>query len=273
MDSPSFHEFKRKTSFFLKEHIKTARLAFTDVTPAEILTEEATDGDSITVDSRTLGFISSAAFEVDDYGRIVDILHNRLWKYDKKRWQCSYKALILLERLLTHGPKRVAEDFQYDKDIIWEMGSLKYVDEKGFNWGLSVRNKSERVLKLLEDESYLKEQREKARKITTVIKGSGSFCQRSSPGDPYSKENSTFASYVRCNSHYSTSQNKEDDSDEGHFLEERIQNSRELSKGYRFMPEISRGMTYSELSSRHGYKVDHSFCEDLQHQIRESLIS
>lgn len=56
---------------------------------------------------------------------------SRLWKYDKKRWQCSYKALILLERLLTHGPKRVAEDFQYDKDIIWEMGSLKYVDEKG----------------------------------------------------------------------------------------------------------------------------------------------
>lgn len=36
MDSPSFHEFKRKTSFFFKEQIKTARLAFTDVTPAEM---------------------------------------------------------------------------------------------------------------------------------------------------------------------------------------------------------------------------------------------
>lgn len=41
------------------------------------LTEEATDGDSITLDSRTLGFISRAAFEVDDYWRIVDILHKR----------------------------------------------------------------------------------------------------------------------------------------------------------------------------------------------------
>ncbi|KAK1378054.1 ENTH domain-containing protein [Heracleum sosnowskyi] len=272
MDSPSFYEFKRKTSFFFKEQIKTARLAFTDVTPAEILTEEATDGDSITLDCRILGFISRAAFEVDDYWRIVDVLHKRLWKYDKKRWQCSYKALILLERLLTHGPKSVAEDFQYDKDIIWEMGSLKYVDEKGFNWGLSVRNKSERVLKLLQDESYLKEQRETVRKITTGIKGSGSFCQRSSM-DPNSKEYPTFASYGRCNSQYNTSQKQEDDANKGYFIKERIQNLREFSNDYRFMPEISSGITNSCLSSRHGYKEDHPFCEDRQHQIRESLLS
>lgn len=141
-----------------------------------------------------------------------------------------------------------------------------------FNWGLSVQNKSEKVLKLLEDESYLKEQREKARKVTTLIKGSGSFCQRSS-NDPYSKEYSTFASYGRCNSHHSTSQDKEDDANKGYFIKEKLHNLRELCKDYRFMPEISIGMTNSGLSSRHAYKVDHPFCEDLQHQIRESLIS
>ena len=63
---------------------------------------------------------------------------SRLWMYDKKQWQCSYKALILLEGLLTHGPKRVAEDFQQDKDIIWEMGSLKFVDEKGWVYLLAI---------------------------------------------------------------------------------------------------------------------------------------
>jgi epsin len=31
-----FNEFKKQASFFLKEKIKTARLALTDVTPAEL---------------------------------------------------------------------------------------------------------------------------------------------------------------------------------------------------------------------------------------------
>lgn len=128
-------------------------------------------------------------------------------------------------------------------------------------------------MKLLEDESYLKEQRDKARKITTGIKGSGSFCQRSSSIDPNSKECSTFASYERFNSQYNTSQYKEDDSNKRYFIEERIHNLRDFSKGYRFVPEIPSELTDSGLSSRHGHTEDHPFCMDRQHQIRESLIS
>lgn len=41
------------------------------------LTEEATDEDLWPPDTRTMGSISRAAFEVDDYWRIVDILHKR----------------------------------------------------------------------------------------------------------------------------------------------------------------------------------------------------
>lgn len=47
-----------------------------------------------------------------------------------------------------------------------------------FNWGLSVRNMSERIIKLLEDRSYLKEERDRTRKVTVEIKGFGSFCKR-----------------------------------------------------------------------------------------------
>lgn len=36
MSTASFHEFKKQASFFFKEKIKTARLALTDVTPAEL---------------------------------------------------------------------------------------------------------------------------------------------------------------------------------------------------------------------------------------------
>jgi len=36
-----------------------------------------------------------------------------------------------LEHLLTHGPLRVADEFQCDKDAIKEMASFQFVDEKG----------------------------------------------------------------------------------------------------------------------------------------------
>ncbi|GMP89331.1 hypothetical protein CsSME_00040959 [Camellia sinensis var. sinensis] len=77
MGAPFFHEFKKQASFFFKEKIKTARLALTDVTPAQLLTEEATNGNPWVPETRILKIISKAAFEVDDYWRIVEILHKR----------------------------------------------------------------------------------------------------------------------------------------------------------------------------------------------------
>lgn len=41
------------------------------------LTEEATNGSSSAPDTRTLKAISKAAFEVDDYFRILEILRSR----------------------------------------------------------------------------------------------------------------------------------------------------------------------------------------------------
>ncbi|KAI3461537.1 hypothetical protein Pfo_031267 [Paulownia fortunei] len=209
MNAPTFHEFKKQASFFLKEKIKTARLALTDVTPAQLLAEEATNGNPRWPDARTMKMISKAAFEVDDYWRIVGILHKRLVKFDKGNWTASYKALMVLEYLLTHGPESVAEEFQRDRDVIREMERFQHIDEKGFNWGLNVRKKSERTLKLLEKGPLLKEERDKARKISRGIEGFGSFCLRTSSGQEVPQESSLKA-FDRCNSQFNEHTNQED---------------------------------------------------------------
>ncbi|MCD7466862.1 hypothetical protein HAX54_003906 [Datura stramonium] len=206
MARPFLHEFKKQASFFLKEKIKTARLALTDVTPTQILTEEATNGNQCAPDTRTLKIISKAAFEVDDYWRIVGILHKKLSSFDRKNWRVSYKAVIVLEHLLTHGPESVAEEFQSDKDVIREMGSFQLIDEKGFNWGLNVRKKSERILKLLEDGQLLKEERNKSRKISRVIEGFGSFNMRTNAGEGILEE-SAIKPYGRSNSQFNSTSN------------------------------------------------------------------
>ncbi|KAK8598481.1 hypothetical protein V6N13_094450 [Hibiscus sabdariffa] len=198
MASPFFHEFKKQASFFLKEKIKTARLVLTDVTPAQLLTEEATKGNTWAPNTQTLGSISRAAFELDDYWRIVEILHKKLAKFDRNTWRISYNSLIVLEHLLTHGPESTAEEFQADQDVILKMQSFQYIDEKGFNWGLAVRKKSERVLKLLEKGPVLKEERNRARKLTRGIKGFGSFPQRSG----ILQESSSHPTYGRSNSDF-----------------------------------------------------------------------
>ncbi|KAF3641112.1 putative U-box domain-containing protein 33-like [Capsicum annuum] len=212
MAQPFLHEFKKQASFFLKEKIKTARLALTDVTPTQILTEEATNGTPGAPDTKTLKIIAKAAFEVDDYWRIVGILHKKLSSFDKKNWRVSYKAVIVLEHLLTHGPESVAEEFQSDKDVIREMESFQLIDEKGFNWGLNVRKKSERILKLLEDVQLLKEERNKSRKISRGIEGFGSFNIRSasSSGEGILQE-SAIKPYGRCNSQFNHYENEDDE--------------------------------------------------------------
>ncbi|OIT37205.1 PREDICTED: epsin-3 isoform X1 [Nicotiana attenuata] len=204
------HEFKKQASFFLKEKIKTARLALTDVTPAQLLAEEATNGNPGAPDTRTLKMISKAAFEVDDYWRIVGILHKKLSSFDRKNWRVSYKAVIVLEHLLTHGPESVAEEFLTDKDVIKEMGHFQLIDEKGFNWGLNVRNKSERILKLLENGQLLKDERNKARKISRGIEGFGSFNIRTNSAEGILEE-SAVKPYGRSNSQFNDHGNEDDE--------------------------------------------------------------
>ncbi|GJZ12683.1 ENTH/VHS-like protein [Tanacetum coccineum] len=165
------------------------------------LVEEATNGNPWAPDARALKLISKAAFEIDDYWRIVNVLHNRLVRFDAHNWRIPYKAVVVLEHLLTHGPESVAEEFQTHKNVFQEMTNFQYIDEKGFNWGLNVRMKSERILKFLNEVNVLKEERAKARKLSRGIQGFGSFNQRVSSEngviqqsfvDKYKRSNSQF---------------------------------------------------------------------------------
>ncbi|CAK9188286.1 unnamed protein product [Ilex paraguariensis] len=146
---------------------------------------------------------------MDDIALLCSCLCFRLLRFDKNSWRMSYKALIVLEHLLTHGPESVAEEFQSDQNCISEMGSFQHIDEKGFNWGMNVRKKSERLLKLLEKGPEWKEERNRSRKITRGIQGFGSFCQRTTFGQEI-LEDPSLKTYGRSNSQFNDHGNQED---------------------------------------------------------------
>lgn len=60
------------------------------------MTEEATNENPWPPDTRNIGVISRAAFEVDDYCRIVDILHKRFVKILKSRTNYPTSILFLI---------------------------------------------------------------------------------------------------------------------------------------------------------------------------------
>ncbi|CAN1746974.1 ENT3, partial [Linum perenne] len=150
-----------------------------------------------------MGVISRAAFEVDDYWRIVGLVHDRLMNFDEDSWRDSYKTLLLLEYLLTHGPLRIAEEFERQRHLIRKMGSFfQFVDEEGFNWGLKLRNLSKRVINLIEDYNLLMHERTRLRRLTRGIKGFGSFSNDQQ--SPSSSSSSSSDSDNGSHNHHST---------------------------------------------------------------------
>ncbi|KAE8660073.1 hypothetical protein F3Y22_tig00116958pilonHSYRG00029 [Hibiscus syriacus] len=71
------NKIKEQASCFLQEKYRDARIAFTDVTAAELLTEDATNNDPWGPDVRTMTKISETSFNMEDYWRIVHIIHRR----------------------------------------------------------------------------------------------------------------------------------------------------------------------------------------------------
>uniref|UniRef100_A0ACD5VWW5 Uncharacterized protein n=1 Tax=Avena sativa TaxID=4498 RepID=A0ACD5VWW5_AVESA len=259
MDAPFFHELRRQASSYLTGKIRSARLALTDVTPTQLMTEEATNGDASPPNAKTMSLIAREAFEIDEYLRISDILHTRLATFDRRQWREAYKALLLLEHLLTHGPRSVALEFKKDRAVIQKMATFQHIDEKGFNWGLTVKGKSERVLKLLERGPFLEEERERARKVAREIKGFGSFNLGSggsgSRAQLWGDSGASPKLYGRSHSHYEQDRRrKEDDGGEDEEEENLIIAPRPESRGGR--EEVTVEL---ELEERHHHHPFHGF--------------
>ncbi|KAL6646408.1 hypothetical protein ACP70R_018016 [Stipagrostis hirtigluma subsp. patula] len=200
-------EVRRQASGFLQDKYKQARLALGDVTPAELLVQEATNNDACVPDAKTLACIADAAFDMDDCWRIAKVLHQRLGCVDWKEWRPVYKALVVLEFLLTHGPEDLPREFAPDMPAINDLRSFNYIDDKGFNWGACMQRRTDSILTLLTDGEYLKEARRRAIRVSQEVQhgfGFGSPTSSSSPSSASSSSSRTSRTWS-FGSHYSDS--------------------------------------------------------------------
>lgn len=138
------------------------------------LVQEATNNEACVPDAKTLACIADAAFDMDDFWRIAKVLHQRLSRAaDWKEWRPVYKALVVLEFLLTHGPEDLPREFMADMPAMHDLRSFNYVDDKGFNWGACMQRRTDSVLSLLTDADRLREARRRAIRVAHEVHGYG----------------------------------------------------------------------------------------------------
>lgn len=124
-----------------------------------------------------------------------------------------------------------------------------------------MKSLSERVLKLLESEPFLKEERGRARKLTHGIQGFGSFGFWSSSTEATLK-NSCFEIYERCNSLYN----------EKSSIKEGTRRARQTHQDLNSVPKEPENDSGSRQGLGDGYAgEDHPFCNNANQTVASLL--
>ncbi|CAO3700122.1 unnamed protein product [Rhizopus stolonifer] len=85
-----------------------------------------------------------------------------------------YKSLVLLEYLVKNGSERVVDDARSHISMIKMLKNFHFIDEKGKDQGMNVRNRAKELVELLNNTDTIKEERKKAIKNKNKYTGVGS---------------------------------------------------------------------------------------------------
>ena len=132
-----------------------------NLSPLEVQVEEATNLDTWGPHGSVMSDISDACFDPEGYKQVLGVIARRLQEKDE-RWRMCYKALLLLEYLIKHGPTKVAQDVASSSSVLNRLQHFEYVDANGRDHGVNVRHRANEICELVNNPARLKEERAKA---------------------------------------------------------------------------------------------------------------
>ncbi|TPX31322.1 hypothetical protein SmJEL517_g05343 [Synchytrium microbalum] len=159
--------------------VNKVKNAVYNYTEWEIKVRDATGPEAWGASSTLMLEIAAGTFNYVHMNEIMDTLYKRL--ADKTvTWRQIYKSLQLLEYLVKNGSERVvdvAREHAYD---VRALKSFVFVDEKGKDQGINVRNRAKEIVDFLADTNKIKEERKKAKINRNKYTGVASDGTRSS---------------------------------------------------------------------------------------------
>ncbi|KAL0480001.1 epsin3 [Acrasis kona] len=158
------------SSFDIKEKFKTVKNVVMQVTPIEAKVRACTSNDPWGAKSTDKAEVAEATYNFEDYKVVMQTLWKRMTDTGKD-WRHVYKGLQLLEYLLVHGSERVQEEAKDSLYTIRSLRSFRYVDEKGKDYGEGIRELAKKMVKFIQDDKAISEEREKSKNLSGKYEG------------------------------------------------------------------------------------------------------
>ncbi|XP_010557440.1 PREDICTED: clathrin interactor EPSIN 2-like isoform X2 [Tarenaya hassleriana] len=118
-----------------------------------------------------LADIAQASRNYHEYQLIMGVIWKRL-SDTGKNWRHVYKALTILEYMVSNGSERVIDEIREHAYQISTLADFQYIDSSGRDQGSNIRKKSQSLVALVNDKERLEEARQKATANRDKYRGS-----------------------------------------------------------------------------------------------------
>ncbi|PWN52784.1 ENTH-domain-containing protein [Violaceomyces palustris] len=145
-----------------------------NVSEIEAKVKEATNDDPWGASSTLMQEIAAATHNFQDFNEIMPAIYRRFMEKEAREWRQIYKSLQLLEYLVKNGSERVVDDARSHLATIKILRNFHYIDEKGKDQGLNVRNRAKELAELLSDVDRIRQERKRAKQNRNKYTGGGS---------------------------------------------------------------------------------------------------
>ncbi|KAA1127489.1 Epsin-3, clathrin recruitment and traffic between the Golgi and endosome [Puccinia graminis f. sp. tritici] len=158
----------------IKSYYNQAKAVVLNYTEMEAKVRDATNDDPWGASSTVMQEIAQGTFNFQQFNEIMPTIYKRFTEKEAREWRQIYKALQLLEYLIKHGSERVIDDARSHISMIKILRNFHYVDDKGKDQGINVRNRAKEIAELLSDLDRVRQERRKAKAAKNKYIGVGS---------------------------------------------------------------------------------------------------
>ncbi|EMG51050.1 Epsin, putative [Candida maltosa Xu316] len=185
---------KNLNLYEVKAYVRKAQNAM-NLTEMEAKVREATNNEPWGAPSTLMAQIAAGTYNYREREEIIGFIFRRFTEKAANEWRQIYKSLQLLEYLLKNGSERIIDDVRANLSLIQMLKSFHYIDSKGRDQGINVRNKSKNLIAFLNDDNLIRTERKKARQNAKKFGGvsSAAYGGASSVGGGFGSSSSTFS--------------------------------------------------------------------------------
>ncbi|KAI9468886.1 MAG: hypothetical protein EXX96DRAFT_97666 [Benjaminiella poitrasii] len=158
----------------VKDVVNKLKSVVLNYTEMEAKVHEATSNDPWGASSTLMQEIAQGTYNYQYFNEIMPTIYRRFTEKESKQWRQIYKSLVLLEYLIKNGSERVVDDARSHVSMIKILRNFYYIDDRGKDEGINVRNRAKEIIELLSNTEKIRSERKLAKKNRTKYIGVGS---------------------------------------------------------------------------------------------------